>query len=111
MGVRAEDDGAEFTLPEDRLCVIVLDNLVARERESTYASLLAHVGVNDAPAMRDFFESKMNAASANSGRWATGLGWFGRRRVRWRYERTLSDLQMEGNHVAAPLIAAYERDG
>jgi Sulfotransferase family len=110
-GVRATEDGAEFTLPPDRLSVVVLDDLVAGQREATYDSLLSHVGIADAAAMREFFESEMNAASANSGRWAAGLGWLGRRRVRWVYERTLSDLQMEGNHVAAPLIAAYERDG
>jgi hypothetical protein len=110
-GVNATDDGAEFTLPSDRLSVILLDDLVATDREATYVQLLGHVGVGDAPEMREFFETEMSAASANRGRWATGLGWLGRRRVRWVYERTLSDLQMEGNHVAAPLIAAYERDG
>jgi Sulfotransferase family len=108
-GVRSVEDGTEFTLPADRLCVIVLDELVEGDREATYAHLLAHVGVADAPAMREFFESEMSAAKANRGRWATGLGWLGRRRVRWRYERVLAALQMEDNHVAAPLIAAYER--
>ncbi len=110
-GVNAAEDGAEFTLPPDRLCVILLEDLVAGERNATYSRLLSHLRISDAPAMREFFETTMSATSANTGRWAKGLGWFGRRRVRWVYERTLSDLQMQGNHVAAPLIAAYERDG
>jgi sulfotransferase family protein len=110
-GISGSEDGTEFTLPSNQLCVIVLDDLVARDRGATYGRLLSHVGVDDAPAMREFYESEMSAASANRGRWATGLGWLGRRRVRWRYERTLAALQMEGNHAAAPLIAAYERDG
>lgn len=111
MGVRAEEDGTEFHLPADRLGVIVLDELVAEDGDATYRALLDHVGVEDAPEMRAFFESEMSAATANHGRWAAGLGAFGRRRVRRRYERTLAALEAEGNHAAPPLIAAYEKHG
>lgn len=111
LGVRGEDDGAEYALPGDRLFVVVLDDLVAGEREATYAGLLEHVGVDDAPQAREFFEREMSAETANRGRWATGLGAFGRRRVLRRYERALAALESERNHVAPALIAAYERDG
>jgi len=110
-GISASDDGAEFVLPKDRLCLIVLDELVEGDREANYARLIAHVGVEDAPAMRSFFENEMTPASANRGRWARGLGALGRRRVSRRYERTLEALADEGNHVAGPLIATYERFG
>jgi hypothetical protein len=109
-GVRGEDDGAAYTLG-DNLHVVVLDELVHGDREATYAGLLAHAGIEDAPAMREFFEQRMSAESANRGRWANGLGFMGRRRVVRRYERTLEELESEGNHVAAPLIAAYESYG
>ncbi len=110
-GVSASEDGTEFTLPPRQLCVIVLDELVSGDRDATYAGLLRHVDVEDAPPMREFFEAKMTATGANLGRWADGLGAFGRRRVRRRYERTLAALDAEGNHVATPLIEAYERHG
>ena len=42
---------------------------------------------------------------------AAGLGPLGRTRVRRKYERTLGALADEGNHVAAPLLDAYERLG
>jgi len=109
-GVRGEEDGSAYALG-DSLAVVVLDELVHGDREATYAGLLAHIGVEDAPPMREFFEGRMSAAGANRGRWARGLGALGRRRVLRRYERTLEALDAERNHVAAPLIAAYERYG
>jgi hypothetical protein len=110
-GLYSTEDGAEFVLPADKLCLIVLDELVAGERDQSYARLIAHVGVDDAQPMRDFFENEMTPATANRARWARGLGAVGRRRVTRRYERTLAALDEESNHVAAPLIATYERLG
>lgn len=110
-GLYSREDGAEFVLPADRLCLIVLDELVGGEREANYARLIRHVGVQDAAPMRAFFENEMTPASANRGRWARGMGAIGRRRVVRRYERALEALESEGNHVAAPLIATYERLG
>ena len=92
---------------------IVLDDLVAGEsRGHLHPAPAAFVGVDDAPEMREFFEGEMSAEDANRGRWAEGA-WLrsaaaasaGCTSARSR------DLQMEGNHVAAPLIAAYERGG
>jgi hypothetical protein len=61
--------------------------------------------------MREFFEREMSAETANKGRWAHGLGPLRRARVQRKYERTLATLEAEGNHVARPLIDAYERGG
>lgn len=110
-GVRGEEDGGSFTLGPDRLHTVVLDDLVAGDRDRAYDRLLGFLGVSDEPPIRDFFEQRMGAGAAHRGRWAEGLGSISRARVRRKYERTLAALAAEGNHVAAPLADAYERLG
>jgi hypothetical protein len=111
FGIDSSDDGAEFVMPSERLCLVVLDELVTGDRDANYRSLTRHAGIEDAEPMRTFFETEMTPASMHRGRWAKGLGSLGRRRVVRRYERTLERLAAEGNHAAAPLIATYERLG
>lgn len=110
-GVRGEEDGGGFSLGPERLHTVVLDDLVAGDREAAYARLLAFLGVEDAAPIRRFFDEEMSPTAANRGRWAKGLGPVARARVRRKYERTLGSLADEGNHVAAPLADAYERLG
>jgi Sulfotransferase family len=110
-GVRGDEDGAAWALSPDRLHTVVLDDLVGGDREDAYGSLLDFCGVGDDPAAREFFEGRVGADAAHRGRWSEGLGPLGRVRVRHKYERTLASLRDEGNHVAAPLIDAYERLG
>jgi hypothetical protein len=110
-GVRGEEDGSAHAVGPNRLHAVVLDDLVAEDREAAYARLLGFLGVADEPSIRSFFEERMGAGDANRGRWSRGLGPLARARVRRKYERTLAGLSDEGNHVAAPLIAAYERMG
>jgi len=110
-GVRGEEDGDALTLGSGRLHTVVLDDLVAGDREAAYARLLAFLGVRDEAPIRHFFDEEMSPAAANRGRWANGLGPIGRARVRRKYERTLGSLAHEGNHVAAALTDAYERLG
>jgi hypothetical protein len=110
-GVRGSEDGGSYALGAEHLHAVVLDDLVAGDREPAYRDLLAFLGVADAPPIRAYFDGEMDPAAANRGRWDKGLGRLGRTRVRRKYERTLSDLADEGNHVAAPLADAYERLG
>ncbi len=109
VGVRGEEDGADYSLPAERLHVVVLDDLVHVDREAAYASLLGFLGVEDEAAIRGFFDGEMSPSTAHKGRWAEGLGPIARRRVLRRYERTLEQLRAEGNHCAPNLIASYER--
>ena len=109
-GVSSTEDGTEHVLPPDRLHCLVLDDLVHGERERAYDQLLGFCGLSDDPAIRGFFDGEMGSRAANRGRWAKGLGPVGRARVRRKYEGTLETLERERNHVAAPLISAYERD-
>jgi hypothetical protein len=108
-GVRGEEDGSAYALPPQRLCVVVLDELVGGDREAAYARLAAFVGAMGDSAMRDFFDRRMGPADAHLARWREGLGRVGRLRVRRKYERTLAALEREQNHAARPLIDAYER--
>jgi hypothetical protein len=110
-GVRGEEDGGRYSLGGTRLHTVVLDDLVGGDRERALADLLAFCGVEEDEAIRTFFDAEMGASQAHRGRWAAGLGRLERRRVERKYERTLSALADEDNHVAAPLRAAYERLG
>jgi sulfotransferase family protein len=110
-GVRGTDDGAAYTLGPAELCVAVLDDLVWGDREGAYGRLLDFLGLDDDVAMRDYFEIRMHPAAAHTARWREGLGRIERRRVQRRYEAALAALEREGNHVARPLIDAYERLG
>ena len=110
-GVRGSEDGASYSLGPGRLYTVVLDDLVAGDREAAFNGLLGFLGLEDAQPIREYFDGRMDAGAANRGRWSKGLGPLGRARVRRKYERTLSELAAEGNHVAAPLADAYERLG
>jgi hypothetical protein len=112
IGVEGVEDGAEYRMPPGSFHVVVLDDLVSGEREERYAELVGFTGVDPGDSgMRSFFDAEMSAETMNRGRWAKGAGALGRARVRRRYERTLAALEEEGNHVAKPLIEAYERLG
>ena len=95
-----------LTLGADRLHTVLLDDLVERDRESTYAELLEFCGLDDVPAMRDYFDNRMSAQAANVGRWRRDLGSVGVWRIERRYRRTLDALAREGNHAAPSLLAA-----
>jgi hypothetical protein len=110
-GVRGTEDGAAYALSSAELCVVVLDDLVWGDREGDYGRLLDFLGVDDDVAMREFFEDEMNPATAHLARWREGLGRIERRRVQRKYEAALAALEREKNHVARPLIDAYERLG
>jgi len=110
-GVSGSEDGARYSLPADRFHLIVLDDLVAGRREETLEGLCEFLGVQTDEGMRSFYDGEMSASNMHRGRWAEGASIVGRSRVIRRYERTLSKLGDEGNHVARPLQDALERLG
>ncbi len=108
-GVRGIEDGAEYALPADCFRVVLLDDLIAGDRDRSYARLLEFLDAEDEEAMREFFEQRMSPAAAHQGRWREGLGAVGRARVGRKYARTLQTLDREGNHVAPVLLEAFDR--
>jgi len=110
-GVAGREDGAGYSLADDRFHLVVLDDLVAGRREERLAELCGFLGVESDQGLRSFFDGEMSAAGMHRGRWAQGAGTLGRTRVQRRYERTLERLEGEGNHVARPLMDVMERLG
>jgi Sulfotransferase family len=109
--IRGEEDGAAHPVRGDRLAVVVLDELVAGDREANYAGLLRLLELEDDPAMRAFRDERLGPREVGRGRWrerARGpAAWaLGR-----RYRRTLGELQREENHAAGHLLQAYEELG
>lgn len=60
---------ATAALPADRVHVVRLEALARDDRDLEYARLLAFLGLDDDPAMRAFFESRLTPADAHIGRW------------------------------------------
>jgi Sulfotransferase family len=96
---------AEYTL------TLSLDELAAGERDHSYARLLDFLGVNEAPNMRRFFETQMNAENASRGRWRDGLDAAGEREVAVAYERAIERLEANGFPSGPLLRGVYERLG
>jgi len=101
LGARALAGGAE-----DGVHAVLLDDLVERRREEGYERLLEFCGIDDAPAMREYFDRAMTPEAANRGRWRAGLGSIGEWRIERRYRRVLAELAREGNHAAPALLDA-----
>lgn len=109
-GVRGSEDGAEFSVPANRFRVIMLDDLVGPDREAVYEGLLEFLGVDDEPAIHEFFQREMTPEHAHVGRWRRELHAPARALVQRRYERTVAALERERNHAAPSLRAALERE-
>ena len=94
----------------DRLAVISLDELVWSDREAAYAELCEFLGIDDEPAMREFFDSEMNADAAHRERWRKGLSTIDQEEIVSVYESTLARLEAEDYHCAPVLRRSYERE-
>jgi hypothetical protein len=94
----------------ERLHVVSLDELVWSDREPAYTALCEFLGVADEPAMREFFESEMNADAAHRERWRQGLSEDDQAEIVRLYEATLERLEADGYLCAAVLRRSYERE-
>jgi hypothetical protein len=92
-----------------RVVAISLDELVWGDRERAYGELLDFLGLEEEPAMREFFDAEIHADAAHRERWREGLGEAEQEQVRLRYEEELERLKREGYHCAALLRRSYER--
>ncbi len=109
-GFRGTEDGAPFSIPAERFRVVLLEDLVGFDRDRTYVGLLGFLGLEDEPAMAQFFATEMTAEKAHLGRWRQQLSAPGRLWVQRRYEATVTALEREGNHAAPALRAALDRE-
>jgi len=109
--LRQAEEGVRGLAPaeRERLLVSSLDDLVWGDRKAAYAALLDFLGIEDEPAMREFFDREMNADAAHRERWREGLSESEQAAVVARYEATLARLEREDYHCAPALRRAYER--
>ena len=95
-------------LPPGRLLTISLDELVDGDREDVYEQILGYLGIEDEPAMREFFDTEMSASAAHKERWREGLDEAQQAALVRDYEKTLDRLERENFHCAPQLRRAYE---
>jgi hypothetical protein len=110
QGRLAEAEAGARSVPAGRLLTISLDELVAGDREASYARILDFLEIADEPAMRAFFEAEMTAENAHRDRWREGLDQAGQAEVAEAYERALAEIEGEGYLSAPPLRRVYERE-
>jgi Sulfotransferase family len=110
-GVRGEEDGAPYAIPDARFVTIVLDALATGDGGTTYQGVLDDLRLDGGGSTRSSAQLPLDPAAIGRGRWrkyARGPGaWLFSR----RYARVLGELAEEGNHAAGPLQASYARLG
>jgi Sulfotransferase family len=85
---------------------LLLEDLVARDRERAYDGLLAFLGLPDSPRRRRFFERELTPGRARIGRWRRDLPRSERDRADCLYRDALARLAAAG---VGPLpVADYE---
>jgi Sulfotransferase family len=94
---------ATAALPSDRVHVVRIEALARDERDLEYVRLLAFLGLDDDPAMRAFFESRLTPANAHIGRWLDDVP-AARRRSFEAHHRALMD-GMRARGVAADCLS------
>jgi hypothetical protein len=101
----ATEQGAA-RIPEGRLMMLRVEDLVSRARDETYSRLIEFAGIEDEEDMRWFFERRLRPDRANAGRWKEGLSPRRRRAVNRRYTAALERLIAAGTPARPWLEAA-----
>jgi hypothetical protein len=110
-GIRGEEDGTPYAVPEERLATVVLDELAVGDREGAYRALLEGLALERDASLPPEASARLEPGALGRGRWRTHARGPGAWRLSRRYARALDELLDEGNHAAGPLLAARERLG
>jgi len=110
-GVRGEADGAPYAIPPEHLAVVVVDDLATAAAGAAYEHLLDRLPLGQDEPVQTPGSAMLDSSAIGVGRWRSKVRAPGRWRVARRYERTLGELEAEGNHAAPALRAAHERLG
>ena len=108
-GIRGEEDGALYGIPEERFALVVVDELASSERVAQWAALMERLGLDDDPALRAIAGRELDQAAVGHERWRERVRGPARWRLGRRYRELLGELEREGNHAAPALIRAHER--
>jgi hypothetical protein len=108
--LRLAEEGVRGLPDRGLLHAVSLDELVWGDREPSYRDLLEFLEIEEEPAMREYFETRMNAANAHRERWREGLTEDEQVELQARYETALGRIERDGYHCAALLRRTYERE-
>lgn len=95
-------------LEQDRVHRLLIEDLVARDRERSYARLLGFLGLPDSPSRRRFFEQELTPARARVARWRRDLPQAQHERADALYRESLSRLRAAGVAPLPPAVAEVE---
>lgn len=107
-GIRGEEDGAPYAIPEGRFATVVLDELAGDEADAAYRDLLAGLSLDDGESVAGV---QLEPAAIGRGRWREYARGPGAWRISRRYVRMLRELDGDGSQAAAALLRTYERLG
>jgi hypothetical protein len=102
--VRIEQiDNETKRAPEGIVKVVEFESLAKNAREKTFQEILTFLSLEEHPAMRDFFETRLTPDRANIGRWRRSLNETGQEKFSAQYRRILEALKGAGiDWVADP---------
>lgn len=83
-------------VPPEAVLVIHLDDLVAADRDATFASVVEFLEVDDPGPMRRWFDRRISADKAHVGKWRERMPPPEARRTDRRYRRMIRELRREG---------------
>jgi hypothetical protein len=83
-------------LPDGRAITVQLDDLTAHDRDATLERVVQFLEIEDATAMREYFEREISAERAHVGAWRQRMAPADARKVDRRYRRALRKLEREG---------------
>lgn len=90
---------AASKLPAAQVLTMQLEKLVGPPREKCYGQLLSFLEIDDAPAMRAFFDAEMSLSAANVGRWTSKLSPAEQSWASGQYAEYVAELQRHGVKV------------
>lgn len=92
---------AMAAVPSGTCLTIQLEELVGEHRERDYRRVLDHLEIDDAPRMRNFFDTEMTPQASNTGRWRQDMTAAQAGRIDREYRRIRDRLSDNGVQVPA----------
>jgi hypothetical protein len=83
-------------VPPDRVLLVRLEQLVGDDGEAELARVCAFLGLDVAPALREYFEAHVNVKGAHLGRWAEDVPADRRAAFEARYEAIVERFRAQG---------------
>lgn len=91
-------DAGVRAVPDDRVHLVSLDELVELRRRRTYRRLRRFAGLDNENAMAGFFRRQVSGGDANTGRWRRGMSGRRQREIDAAYGEVLDRLERDRVH-------------